>query len=79
MSTKQPKTVFEKYKAIKAIGYEQQVPWELARFLPDGSKPQLSIWGSQISLGGDYLELDEARKAVQILVTELGGTVKWEK
>ena len=78
MSKKEP-LLIEKYKAIQTVGPTKKVPWKLKRFLPDGGEMEFTVWGTQISMGGDFLELEEAREAASILAAELGGTIKWDK
>lgn len=58
---------------------KKQVPWEVFRVF--GSK-HISFMGDQISFDGadnDYVSLDELRAALEWLVKDFGGTVKWPK
>lgn len=73
---KKPQTAFEKYKAIQAIGTEVEVPWDTWRMLSEKGRT-IYINGNDISLGEDFGTLEEARKAIEFYVTQLGGTVKW--
>ncbi len=74
---KQPQTAIEKYNAIQKIGTEVQVPFYV--WTKFGSKQkQISLVGTDISLGEDYCRIDEARNAIKWYVTQLGGKVTWE-
>lgn len=69
--------LFEKYKAIQEIG-EIEVPhhvWRLFRERPYS----LQIAGDQVCFGEDFVELREARAAVEWYVKQLGGSVKWAR
>lgn len=56
---------------------EIAVPFEVWRII--GAKT-ITFFGDQLCLQneGDYARLDEARKAVEFYVEQLGGQVKWE-
>ena len=75
------KTLIQAYKEIQEI--EAQVPeyphvvWTKIF----GSRFKPLITGNQICLSNDadYASVSEAREAVEYLVEQLGGTVKWKK
>lgn len=68
-------TILDKIKAIKKL-QEVDAVWEFKRLF--GS---LVLLGDQLSVGKDhdYGSVTEFRIAVEWLVNELGGEVKWKK
>ncbi len=73
---KKLQTLIEKYRAIQAIGSSIEVPWKVQRLFP--SNLQIDVIGTQIGFGEDYVSVDQARDALEWLVAQLGGTVKWD-
>jgi hypothetical protein len=71
-------SVIQKYAAIVKMNPDTAVPWHVWRCLGNQQK-QISISGTDICLGEDYVSLEQARAAVQWYVEQLGGTVKWNK
>ena len=53
-------------------------PYKVSRLFAEGSR-QIDFAGDQLSLGEDYVTLNEARDGIEWLVDQLGGTVKWNK
>lgn len=53
-------------------------PWHVGRYFADNSR-QIDFSGEELSFGEDYGTLDQVRTAVEWLVDQLGGTVKWKK
>jgi BRCT domain type II-containing protein len=41
--------------------------------------PNYSLYGSQVCFGGDFKTLEQTRSAIEWLVVEFGGKVKWGK
>lgn len=72
-----PVTVYEKH-CISRSNATVSVPFNVRRFFPDYASP-ISFAGDQISLGGDYGDLEEIREAVAWYVEQLNGDVKWKK
>lgn len=52
------------------------VPYILKRAFP--SAFHVSTSDDQVSFGEDYLEIHEARRALDWLVDQMGGTVQWD-
>lgn len=73
------KTIYEKFKAIEKLGPVEPVPWEVSRFFaePEGRLKTLEVFGDQISVGGDFMDLPEARYAIEWFATQLGGNITW--
>lgn len=71
-------TIFEKYKVIQELSPKIKAPWEAFRVT---NLKTIEVFGDQIALGneGDFVSLEEARKALEFYVTELGGEIKWKK
>lgn len=55
-----------------------EVPYNVWRFLGNESKLIL-IRGDQASLGEDFGNLEELRKAIEFYVEQLNGKVTWKK
>lgn len=55
-----------------------EVPYSVWTCFGEQSKV-ISIAGKQASLGEDYKEIEELRKAIEWYADQLGGKVKWEK
>jgi hypothetical protein len=72
------KTVFERYKAMQAIGTRVSVPYHVWHLFGTPQK-ELSIFGDDVCLGEDYGSLAEAREAIEWYANQLGGKIKWEK
>lgn len=72
------RTLIEKYKAIQKIGFEVDVPFEVWCCISSNMKV-ISIAGDHVSLGEDYVSLQQARSAVEWYVNQLGGNVDWGK
>lgn len=69
----------DKYKKIQKMG-NTMLPYHVWTFFKTETvRPELEVTGKEITLGGDYKSLEEARAAIQWLTNELGGTIKWEK
>lgn len=69
--------VFDKFKTIKQLGPETDVPFYVWRLFGSQQK-QIGIYGNEICLGEDSASLEEARDAIAWYVEQLGGKVKWE-
>jgi len=73
-----------KKKGLKAVDIlitqpDIDIPWEVYAVISD-SKIQITFAGNQLSIGGgDYVELNEARDAIEWFVDQLGGKVRWDK
>jgi len=73
-----------KKKPIRAVDIldtqpDIAIPWEVYTVISD-SRIQITFAGNQLSIGGgDYVELYEARSAIEWFVDQLGGKVKWDK
>lgn len=65
----------DKYNKIQKIGCSVDVPWHVYRIL--GPK-KIFIIVDQVDLGEDSCSLDEARKAIEFYVEQLGGLVMWD-
>lgn len=69
-------TLKEKLEKIEEL-QEVTTPWEVMRLV---GKIELS--GTQISFRadghGDFVSLEEAREAIDWIVEQLGGQVKWK-
>lgn len=70
---KNDKTLIE---ILRQTPDELEAPWEVWTTMGDQSK-KIMFAGKQISLGGDYKSLDEARATIDWYVRQLGGTAKW--
>lgn len=66
-------------KAYQVITMQPSIkmPYHASRFFTEGSR-QIDFAGDQLSLGEDFGSLQEVRSAVEWLVDQLGGKVKWE-
>lgn len=71
-------TVIQKYAAIIKMNSNTTVPWYVWRCF-NAQQKYVSIVGTAVCLGEDYVTITQARKAVQWYVEQLGGSVKWEK
>lgn len=72
------KTLIERYEAIQKIGTDIDIPHEVWTVLGgEETDRTVSIMGTQICLGCDYVSIEKARLAVAWYVAQLGGTVKW--
>lgn len=67
----------KKLKEQLKLQKDIEVPFNVWRFLGSDSKLIL-IRGDQASLGEDFGNIEELRKAVEFYVDQLGGKVKWE-
>lgn len=69
------------YKKTQQLQKEQdKVPWDVRCVFGPSFNPSVS--GDQINVGGDesdFVEVEQAQKAVEWLVAQIGGTVKWKK
>lgn len=72
------KSLHEIYKAVQKMGYEIEVPWDVACYLANQESNKICVVGSEVSLGSDYGSLSECRAAIEWYVKQLGGSVKWE-
>lgn len=70
--------LIDKYKKIQRLGYEEKIPWHVAHVLSNEHGSYISVSGSDVSLGEDYVSLEQARKAVEWYANQLGGRIKWE-
>lgn len=73
-------TIVEKLKAIKAVGLETELPWNVWTALQE--KPgSITIFGDQVIMteDGDYKSVAEVREALDWLANQFGGKVKWSK
>jgi len=68
-------TLYKLHKALMKMGYEVEVPYSVYRVV--GSKGPLSTAGDQITLGEDYVQIEDARTAIAWYVGQLGGSVTW--
>lgn len=55
-----------------------EVPYEVWRLFGKSSE-YIYLAGKQVSLGEDFVSLEQARTAIEYYVNQLGGKVKWEK
>jgi hypothetical protein len=55
-----------------------EVPFEVWRFLGPQSK-KILVRGDEASIGEDYGNKEQLRKALEFYIDQLGGKVKWEK
>jgi len=69
--------LLEMYKVVQKVGHTIVVPWSASRVISNDLK-EISVVGDQISLGEDYVSLEEARAAIEWYANQLGGAVKWE-
>ena len=64
----------QQIKQLEAVN----TPWEVRRIFG-----KIELLGSQVSVAGndmnDYVELQDFRTALEWLVEQSGGTVKWSK
>ena len=67
-------TLHQMYKNILAVGHSAPVPYDVYKII--GGKT-LELAGDQVSLGEDFVSMEEARAAVKWYVEQLGGKVKW--
>ncbi len=67
-------------KAINLINSQPSInfPWRVGRFFVDGGR-QITFANDQASFGEDYGTVNELRIAIEWLVIQFGGTVKWKK
>lgn len=76
--SKDKQRLIDRFKAVQEMGKEQPLPFDFWRFV--GNKQRtIGIFGDQLSMGEDYMDLQEVRQAFSKVVAELGGTIKWEK
>jgi hypothetical protein len=68
--------LIDAHKVIQEISVDQ-VPWAVRRMF--AGSVRLEISGAEISFGEDFVSVTEAREAVEFLVDQLGGKVKWDK
>lgn len=69
-------TINERIKEIEKL-QKLEVPWQVSRL-----GLHVSLFGDQIAFtneGGDYVDVMEARQALDWLIEQLGGKVKWSK
>lgn len=71
--TKKCEKFIDKYNAVQSIGVNFKVPYEVWAIFPEGMQ-SITIMGDQVSLGGDYCDVERVRQAVGWLVEQLGGT-----
>lgn len=72
-------TLMQRYLQIQKIGTEVTVPYEVWVCLHE-RPTSLHIIGEQVQLGyGDFVSIEQARAALNWYVTQLGGSVKWQK
>lgn len=73
------KTLIERYKAIQKVGPDINIPHEVWTVLGGEETGRImSIIGTEVCLGCDYVSIEKARLAVAWYVRQLGGTVKWD-
>jgi len=72
--------LIEAFNEVQKLKVDE-VPWEVKRVFPtEGSRGlTLEVVGSEVSFGEDFVSIEQARTAVNFLVNQLGGTVKWKK
>lgn len=75
---KQKNRVIDSFKQIQAVQHRFKLPFDFWRLACESAK-EIEIMGNQITMGQDYLTLEEARGAFDEVVAELGGTITWEK
>ena len=70
----------ENKKAIEIMLDQPSIvmPHNVMRFFVDGSR-QIDFAGNQASLGEDFGDLSEIRVALDWLVDQFGGKVKWKR
>lgn len=68
-------TIKERIKQIEKL-QEIETPFAVRCIVGN-----VTLWGNQIEIGkdNDFASLNEARIALEWLVTQLGGKVKWQK
>lgn len=73
----EPKKAYQRVTEYKSI----DIPWEVYCFLPhDGViAKEMEIYGDQIGIGGDFMNLAESQTAIQWFVDQLGGKVQWKE
>lgn len=77
MKKKSEPTLIELYNKIQTIGQSTEMPYEVwTCFYPQ--KTNVEIFGDQVHIGdADYKDVSDIRKAMEWLVVQLGGSVKW--
>lgn len=64
-------------EALRKAPKDIPAPWEVRRFFP--GKLIISFAGEQATLGEDFGSAAELRKAIEWLVHQFGGKVKWDE
>lgn len=70
------KTIDVVSKIEETLAKQDVVPWEVRRLFSEGLR--IGISNEQVSFGGDYEDVGGARRALEWLVDQLGGKVKWK-
>lgn len=69
--------LIDKFNQIQSIGTNLKMPYEVK--VRTGIS-QILIMGDQVCMGDtDFVSIEEARVALEMLVAEFGGKIKWEK
>ncbi len=71
------KTLIERYRAIQEIGTDVEIPYEVTCVF-GGEGRELSVVGSHVCLGEDYVDITKARQAISWMATQLGGKIIWD-
>ena len=68
-------TIIERIEKIKEL-QKHKLPYEVW-----STFGKIDIHGDQISFGteNDFKTIEEVKQAIEMLVNEFGGTVKWKK
>jgi hypothetical protein len=66
------------YQYIKKSPEPIKVPFDVWRLFGNQAK-HVYLSGKCVSFGEDYANIEEARKAIEWYVEQLGGNVNWEK
>lgn len=55
----------------------EDIPWSIWTCFWE-TKPDIAVFGDEISFKGDFKSVKEMRKGVEWLADQLGGTVEWK-
>lgn len=59
------------------VGKSIDIPWHVWTTL--NCNKEIEFHGNQMSLGADFVELQNFRNAVEWLTNQLGGKISWEE
>jgi hypothetical protein len=67
----------DRIRTLEKLENSVDTPWMFSRIFG-----KVQLFGSQVTIVGgdqqDYVQVDELKKAIEWLVAELDGTVKWK-